>query len=169
MTSPPLPEHCSTQPTESAELSQRAKRRLANKQLQEACKRQRTVYRGEQAKLRDKYGIKITGALRVHVEESVHPPRTRQRATGGPTKKTPMVQGGQWEQLTLRPLKTFLEAGDITHAAIPNPNFKADTNSCRFAALRFNDCVHEDQQAALIKRIEAVQAVNFSLPWLLLS
>jgi hypothetical protein len=89
--SSPLPEHCSTQPTESAELSQRAKRRLANKELQKACKRQRTVYRGKQAKLRDKYGIKITGALRVHVEKSVHPPRTRRRATGGPTKKMPMV------------------------------------------------------------------------------
>jgi hypothetical protein len=144
MTSPPLPGHCSAQPTESAELSQRAKRRLANKEVQEACKRQRTVYRGKQVKLRDKYGIEITGALRVHVEESVHPPRTRQRVTGGPTKKTPMVQGGQWEQLTLRPLKTPVEAGNITHAAIPNLNFKADVNSCRFAALRFNDCVRGD-------------------------
>lgn len=163
MASPPLPE------SGSAELSQRAKRRLANKELQEASKRRRMDYRCKQGKLRDKYGIKITGALRVHVEESVYLPRTRQRATGGPTKKTPMDSGGEWEQLTLRPLDTLPEAGDFTHAAIPNPNFKADADSCRFAALRFSDCVRADQQAALIKRIEAVKDVGSTSPGLLLS
>jgi hypothetical protein len=169
MASPPLPENGSAPPTKSAELSGRAKRRLAIKELHKVSKRRRTDYRGKQAEMREKYGIKITGALCVHVEESDHPARTRQRATGGPTRKTPMAPGGEWEQLTLRPLKTLLETGNITHAAIPNPNFKADANSCRFAALRFNNCVHEDQQAALIQRIEAVKNVSFTLPGLLLS
>jgi hypothetical protein len=72
-----------------------------------------------------------------------------------------MAPGGEWEQLNLRPLDTIPEAGDFTHAAIPNPIFKANVDSCRFAALRFSDCVHADQQAALIKRIEAVKDVGF--------
>jgi hypothetical protein len=71
-----------------------------------------------------------------------------------------MASGREWEQLTLRQPDTILEAGDFTHAAIPNPNFKADVDSCRFAALRFSDCVRADQQAALIKRIEAVKDVG---------
>jgi hypothetical protein len=59
--------------------------------------------------------------------------------------KTPMAPGGEWEQLTPRPLDTIPEAGDFTHAAIPTPNFKADVDSCRFAAPRFSDCVRADQ------------------------
>jgi hypothetical protein len=93
-----LPKPCSAQPTESAELSQDAKRGLANKELQE---------------------------VRVHVDESVHPPRTQQRATGGPIKNMPMASVGEWEQLTLRLLDTLSEAGDITHAAIPDPKRRA--------------------------------------------
>jgi hypothetical protein len=56
-----------------------------------------------------------------------------------------MAPGGEWEQLTPRPLDTIPEAGDFTHAAIPTPNFKADVDSCRFAAPRFSDCVRADQ------------------------
>jgi hypothetical protein len=55
-----------SQPTQIAKLSQLAKRRLTNKKLQEACKRWRTVYRDERAKLRHGYSFKITGALHVH-------------------------------------------------------------------------------------------------------
>jgi hypothetical protein len=94
MASLPIPEPRSAQPTKSVELSQRAKRRLANKEQQEASKRRRADYRDGQAELRKKYGIKITGALRVHVEELVYHPRPGQRAIGGPYKKTTTVPGG---------------------------------------------------------------------------
>jgi hypothetical protein len=50
-----------------------------------------------------------------------------------------MAPGGEWEQLALRPLDTISEAGDFIHAAIPNPNFKADVDLCSIAALRFSD------------------------------
>jgi hypothetical protein len=56
-----------------------------------------------------------------------------------------MAHGGEWEQLTLRPLEAVPGAGDFTHSAIPNSAFKTDVDSYRFAALRFSDCVRTDQ------------------------
>jgi hypothetical protein len=102
---------------------------MAEKELREARKKRCMDYRGKQAMLRDRYGIRITGALRVHIEKSVHPSGTRQRATRGLTQMMSMAPPGQWEQLILRPLATLPDRDDITHAAFPNHDMKAICDS----------------------------------------
>jgi hypothetical protein len=59
-----------------------------------------------------------------------------------------------------RSLVTIAHNGTITHAGIPNPNYTADSDIPRYAAIRFPNCVSGNEAQMLLDQIEELKNVR---------
>ncbi|KAF2820925.1 hypothetical protein CC86DRAFT_113228 [Ophiobolus disseminans] len=59
-----------------------------------------------------------------------------------------------------RVLTTIPHTGAVSHAAIPNPNYKDGADIPRFAAVRFASCVAEEEQGELISLVHAIRSAG---------
>ncbi|KAF1937278.1 hypothetical protein EJ02DRAFT_437972 [Clathrospora elynae] len=62
-----------------------------------------------------------------------------------------------WQANQTRSLATIAHNGTITHAGIPNPNYAADSDIPRYAAIRFRNCVSRNEAQMLLDQIEELK------------
>jgi hypothetical protein len=83
-------------------------------------------------------------------------------------KHAPRLKKTARQAVEDRPLATIAHNGTITHAGIPNPNYTVDSDIPRYAAIRFPNCVSEDEAQRLLDQVKELKdvrsTVGFFLP-----
>jgi hypothetical protein len=74
-------------------------------------------------------------------------------------KHAPRLKRAAQQAVEDRLLATIPHNGTITHAGIPNPNYVADSDIPRYAAIRFPNCVSEDEAQRLLGQVKELQDV----------
>lgn len=59
-----------------------------------------------------------------------------------------------------KPLVTIPHNGTITHAGIPNPNFMANSDIPRYAAIRFSNCVSMEEAQKMLQQVKELKDVS---------
>jgi hypothetical protein len=75
-------------------------------------------------------------------------------------KHVPRLEEAARQAVEDRPLTTIPHNGTITHAGIPNPNYVADSDIPRYAAIRFPNCVSEDEAQRLLDQVKELKDVR---------
>jgi hypothetical protein len=75
-------------------------------------------------------------------------------------KHAPCLKKAARQAIEDSPLTTIPHNGTIIHAGIPNPNYVADLDIPRYAAIRLPNCVSEDEAQRLLDQVNELKAVR---------
>jgi hypothetical protein len=75
-------------------------------------------------------------------------------------KHAPRMKKAARQAIEDRPLTTVPHNDTITYAGIPNPNYVADSDIPRYAAIRFLNCVSEDEAQRLLDQVKELKDVR---------
>ncbi|KAF2633007.1 hypothetical protein BU25DRAFT_87477 [Macroventuria anomochaeta] len=76
-------------------------------------------------------------------------------------KQAPRLGKAARKAVEDRPLTTIAHNSTVTHAGIPNPNYAADSDIPRYAAIRFHNCVPENEAERLLAQVKELKDMPF--------
>jgi hypothetical protein len=126
-----------------------SKRRAKKHDAKDRRRQAKERFVGTQRQIRHGLAFQAPAEPRIYLAESKFGPKHAPR----------LKKAARWA-VEGRPLATIPHNGTITHAGIPNPNYVADSDIPRYAAIRLPNCVSEDEAQRLLDQVRELKDVR---------